>query len=408
MTPLLLFKRVSYWSSADASTIPQVTILQVKFPNVEDQLAWRIFPCATKSYGFGRLCFSGALFILTVFLGIAGCHRGSTPEVEAKISFTQVPQATSGDQNQQDVIEGTISGTRPEQRLVVYSKTGGLWWLQPLLTSPFTAILPGGVWRNEAHLGTDYAVILVEPSYHPEAVLDHLPHVGRGVASVAFTPGQEKSSSHFIDFSGFTWRVRFRPSDRGGTVNPYVPENVHTDAAGALHMTIVNRDGVWTCSEVNLTRSLGYGTYSFVVEDISKLDISAMFGIFTWDYSTDRENHREFDIDISRWGQPERKNAEFVVQPALLPVNSSRFEAPAGKLKHTVVWEPGRITMTTFRMAGTTEGSVVSRHVFTTEVPTPGSESLRLTLYAYQDPNHKAPRLQHSVEVIVDGFEFLP
>ncbi len=385
MRPLRLFERVSYWTSADTSIIPPVNSLNLTMHQAVV-----------------------ATLAIVAALGLAACHRGTIPEVEAKISFTQVPQATSGDQNQRDVIEGTVSGARPEQQLVVYSKTGGLWWLQPLLTSPFTAILPDGVWRNEAHLGTDYAVLLVEPAYHPEAVLDQLPHVGRGVVSVAFTPGQEKSSSYFIDFGGFTWRVRWKPSDRGGVPNPYFPENVYTDAAGALHMQIVNRDGVWTCSEVNLTRSLGYGTYSSVVEDISKLDTSAVFSVFTWDYSTDRENHREFDIDISRWADPGRKNAEFLVQPGLLPVNSSRFDAPAGKLKHTVVWEPGRITMTTFRMVGSSEGPVVNRHVFTTEIPTPGSESLRMALFVYHDPNHKAPGLQHPVEVIVDGFEFLP
>jgi hypothetical protein len=389
---------------AETSTVPQV-----RFPSIGKlERGNRMIPHGMKDCGRGRLRLAGALLFVVASLGLAGCHRDASRDVEAKILFTQVPQATQGDRNQQDVIEGTVSGARPGQRLVLYSKTGGLWWLQPLLTSPFTAILPGGVWRNEAHLGTDYAVLLVEPAYQPEAVLNQLPQPGRGVASVAVAPGQEKSSSHFIDFSGFTWRVRWKPSDRGGTLSPYVPENVYTDDAGALHMRIISRDGKWACSELNLTRSLGYGTYSFVVDDISKLDTSAVFGIFTWDYSTDQENHREFDIDISRWGDPQRKNAEFVVQPAFLPVNSSRFEAPAGKLNYTIAWEPGRIVMTTSRMSGSSDGSVVSRHVFTTEIPTPGSESLRMTLYVYADPNHRAAGLQHPVEVIVDGFEFLP
>lgn len=83
-----------------------------------------------------------------------------------------MPQWNPGDQNQQDVIEGTVSGARQGQRLVIYSKSGGLWWLQPLLTSPFTAILPDQVWRNETHLGTEYAVLLVDSSFHPAAILE--------------------------------------------------------------------------------------------------------------------------------------------------------------------------------------------------------------------------------------------
>jgi hypothetical protein len=363
-----------------------------------------ILPMQTKRL----LRFAVPLLLITPILSLAACRQRMQQDAEIKIAFTQVPERSPGDRDLQDVMEGTIKGAKPGQRLVLYSKVGGLWWLQPLLNSPFTAILPGGVWRNETHLGMEYAVVLVDLAYHPAAVLDQLPQLGKGVVAVAATPGQEKSSSSFIDFSSYTWRVRKKPSDRGGTPHPYDPENVYTDDAGALHLRIMSREQQWSCSEINLTRSLGYGTYSFVVEDISKLDPSAVFGVFTWDYSTDRENHREFDINLSQWGDPKSKNAEFVVQPAFLPVNFSRFVAPSGKLKYTIVWEPGRITMTTSRVSGPPDSSVVFRHVFTTEIPTPGSESFRMTLYVYGDPNHKSSKLRHPVEVVVDGFEFLP
>lgn len=346
--------------------------------------------------------------IPVLFITLAGCDQVAKPDLHAKISFTQVPIRDPGDRNEQDILEGTVSGARQGQRLVIYSKSGGLWWLQPLLTSPFTAILPDGIWRNETHLGTEYAVLLVDPSYQPVAVFDRLPQRGRGVAAVAVTPGQEKSSSLFVDFSGFTWRVRWKPSDRGGTSNPYNASNVYTDKAGRLHLQIVKRDQGWTCSEVNLTRSLGYGTYSFTVEDISRLEPAVVFGMFTWDNSADKDNHREFDINISRWGDPRRKNAEFVLQPSLVSANTFRFAAPAGKLKHTIVWEHGRITMTTSRASADAGGSVVSRHTFTSEVPAPGSESVRMTFFIYWNAKDKSPDVHHRAEVIVDRFEFMP
>lgn len=348
------------------------------------------------------------LFLTALLLVVTGCRPAMRQHGEPKILFTQVPEWSLGDQNQFDIMEGTITGARAGQRLVIYSKTGALWWLQPLLNSPFTTILPDGVWRNEAHLGTDYGVLLVDSSYHPAAVLDHLPRPGGDIAAVAVSHGQEKSSSFFIDFSGFRWRVRWKPSDRGGTVNPYHPENVYTDRNGALHLRILKRDNRWTCSEVNLTRSLGYGTYSFTVEDTSTLDPSVVFAMFTWDFSTDQENHREFDIDISRWGDERTRNAEYVVQPPFVPANSSRFEAPAGKLKHTIVWEPGRLTMTTTRGSESSQPQVVAKHVFTSEVPTPGSEALRMTFYVYRRPNGNPRGLTHPAEVVVDQFEFLP
>jgi hypothetical protein len=351
---------------------------------------------------------SVGILLIVLLLTSAGCSRNAKHTVEPKISFTQVPQWNPGDRNLNDVMEGTVSGEQPGQRMVIYSKAGKLWWLQPLLTSPFTTILPDHVWRNETHLGTDYAVLLVDRSYQPAAVLDQLPKRGPGLAAVAIAHGPEKSSSFFVDFSGFTWRVRWKPSDRGGTVNPYNPENVYTDKAGALHLRILNRDGQWTCSEVNLTHSLGYGTYSFTVEDTSGLDPSVVFGMFTWDYSTDLENHREFDIDISRWGDPDNKNAEFVLQPNFVPANISRFSIPAGKLKHTFVWEPGRITMETSRLSGPVDSSLVFKRVFTSEIPTPGSESVRMTFYLYRKPTGNSWALQHPAEVVVDRFEYLP
>ncbi len=401
--PLQLFTRVSGYLT-ERATAHQINFIEIPAEVDGNQYkSYEIEGCMNTRLGFVAI-----LLLVMLHLSLSGCHQGTNQDVEAKISFTQVPQWNPGDQNQQDVIEGTVSGARQGQRLVIYSKSGGLWWLQPLLTSPFTAILPDQVWRNETHLGTEYAVLLVDSSFHPAAILSQLPKRGQGIAAVAATRGQEKSSSFFVDFSGFTWRVRWKPSDRGGTSNPYRPENVYTDKAGALHLQIVKRDQRWTCSEVNLTRSLGYGTYSFTVEDISGLEPPVVFGMFTWDYSTDRENHREFDINIGRWGDPNNKNAEFVVQPPFVPVNISRFVAPPGKLQHTVEWRPGKITMITSRVSGAAGDSMVSRHVFTSEVPTPGSESVRMTLYVYWNPNGKSSGLQHRAEVVVDRFEFLP
>ena len=356
----------------------------------------------------GQLRFAAILILTPVLIVLTSCHKLTNDGSEAKILFTQVPQWDLGDVNQSDVIEGKVSGSRQGQQIVLYSKTGGLWWLQPRLNSPTTPILPDGVWRNEVHLATDYAALLVDSSYHPIPVLAELPKPGRGIDTVAASRGQEQSSSFFVNFSGFQWRVRKVPSDRGGAVNPYDPRNVYVDKAGALHLQIVNRNNQWTCSEVSLTRSLGYGTYSFIVEDTSHLEPAVMFGMFTWDFSNDQENHREFDINISRWGDSANQNAEFVVQPASEAINMSRFEAPAGRLKHTITWEAGRVTMMTFRVLADSQSVLVSKRVFTSQVPTAGSESVRMTFFVYSDPNRKLSTIHDRAEVVVDHFEFLP
>jgi hypothetical protein len=354
---------------------------------------------------------SVGLFLAKVAVGLGlcvsmfGCERYQTVVPPPAISFKQVPPTNAGDRDQEDVILGGVTGAKPDQQIVLYSKVGNLWWVQPMVDAPFTPILRDGVWRNETHLGTEYAALLISPGFKPSATMSALPAVGGPIAAVAQTKGQPVSSSVFIDFSGFKWRVRTAPSDRGGTMNIYDPRNVYTDQRGALHLKIIQRDGRWTCSELNLTRSLGYGTYTFMVDDTSTLEPAAVFGIFTWDYSSKDQNHREFDIETSQWGDPMRKNAQYVIQPYYSPSNTWPFSSPAGPLMHTITWEPGRILMTT---SVRRTSRIVATHVFAPEVPKPGSESVRMNLYAYFDSHRKFPPLQHGAEVVVEKFSYLP
>jgi hypothetical protein len=57
-----------------------------------------------------------------------------------------------------------------------------------------------------------------------------------------------------------------------------------------------------------------------------------------------------------------------VVQPEFAPLNKVRFAAPPGKLKHSFIWESGRVTMLTSRVSANGSTSVVSQHVFTSEI----------------------------------------
>jgi hypothetical protein len=49
-------------------------------------------------------------------------------------------------------------------------------------------------------------------------------------------------------------------SVKGGANNLYDPENAWTAASGALHMQIRKKSDRWSCAEIFLNRSLGYGT----------------------------------------------------------------------------------------------------------------------------------------------------
>lgn len=342
--------------------------------------------------------------VLLCFL-LCGC-RLLRAKTEPSIEFSRVPPADAGGPDKLDIIQGRVIGARPGERIVLYAKNGN-WWVQPLVNEPLTRIQADSKWVNSTHLGTEYAALLVEPGYRPPATMSALPLPGGGVVAVAsakgVTPGSSVSKTVF--FGGYEWRVRDAPSNRGGN-NVYDPSNAWTDSDGALHLRIARIADQWTCAEATLTRSFGYGTYSFVVRDTSHLEPAAVFSMFTWDYAGTNPSHREMDIEVSGWGDPTTQNAQYVVQPFYVPEDASRFTVPSGILTHSFRWEPGRVSFRTVR--GSESGSPerpIAKHVFTSGVPSPGAESVRVSLFIFRSA--KEP-LQKENEVVIEKFEYLP
>ena len=345
------------------------------------------------------------VLLLAVGGVVAGCGAPAPPGPPA-ITFSSVPEAGGGGPERLAPIGGRVSGARPGQQIVVYSKSG-LWWVQPLTAQPFTRIEPDGSWKNDIHLGTEYAALLVEPGYRPPDTTESLPPTGGGVVAVATVKGAGDFATRprkVLTFSGYEWDVREIPSDRGGT-NDYDRANAWTDAKGFLHLALAQREGRWTSAEVILTRSLGFGTYVFTVQDLSGLDPAAAFGMLTWDDESAEQNHRELDIEISQWGDRSIPNGQFVLQPYYVPANVARFSAPSGTLTHSFRWEPGRARFRTVRGATLTDVPPVAQHEFTAGVPTPGAERVRINLYYFR---YSPAPPQKDVEVVVERFQYLP
>jgi hypothetical protein len=211
-------------------------------------------------------------------------------------------------------------GAVPGQQLVLYARSD-VWWIQPFANQTFTKIQPDSTWKNATHLGTDYAALLVEPGFHPGLKIATLPALGNGVDVVAVKAGSGGTPivSKTLHFSGYDWAVRTAGSDRGGEPNAYDPDNVWMDEKGYLHLRMQERSGQWSCAEVRLTHSLGYGTYRFVVQDSSHLTPSAVLGIFIFDDQSADAIRNELDIEMSRWGNPQGKNAQYVGSAVLCP-----------------------------------------------------------------------------------------
>jgi hypothetical protein len=342
------------------------------------------------------------MWLLVVFWTAACSQNAPAPS----ITFTRIPAAAKGGPDVLDTIEGRITDARPGQRLVLYARSS-IWWVQPSPNLPYTDIRQDSTFSNKTHLGTEYAALLVEPDHQPPATLENLPREGGSVARVVVVPGDPKAKPvrHALQFAGYEWTIRAAPSDRGGP-NQFDPTNAWTDGDGALHLRIAGAPGRWTCAELSLTRSFGYGLYTFTVDDISTLDPAARFAIFTWDGPAVAQYGREMSINIGRYGDRPEDNARYVVQPSDVPLNRSNFFAPAGILTHQLRWEPDRAAFRTFRGARAgADARPIAEHTFTTGVPGAGNETIRFSLFVYQ--RNPTP-MQKPAEVVVRRFTFEP
>jgi len=240
--------------------------------------------------------------------------------------------------------------------------------------------------------------------------MDVAPTQGPSVALVTIVKGvgpPQFAPTGSLKFSGYDWGVRMIASNKGGLNNLYDPQNAWTDASGALHLQIKKKSGMWSCAEIFLNRSLGYGTYAVTVRDTSHLEPAANFSMFTFDELRSEEQFREMDVEVGGRGDGANKNnARYVIQPLYIPGNLFAFAAPSGTLTHVLHWEPGHATFRTFRGRSAGRGAqLVSEHEFTSGIPAPGKAILRLIFYVVASDKYP---MQKPSEVVIEKFEYLP
>src|SRR5271168_5020715 len=356
--------------------------------------------------------------VLLVYFVLTACHsssRDSDPTVafsKVAAAYEESPYKTDITERdyKTDIIDGRVTGARPGQRMVLYAKTDGRWGLCQQSGQPFINIETDGRWKALVHLGLQYAALLVDPTYNPPEQTESLPTVGNGVIALAVVNGEGPApvlpSPKILNFSGYEWTASSGPIFHAGSRNFFDPANVWTDERGALHLRISGSPGKWSAGELKLTRSLGYGTYRFHVRDASHLEPTALLTLIAWDGIGTESNRHELDVELGRWGYLDNTNVHYVVQPYYVPANFVAFRAPPGAYTHSFRWEPGQVTFSTVAGSGNTGGSrVVNQHVFTSGVPSPEGESVRIALYVFH--LGRIP-LKKETEVIIDKFEYLP
>ncbi len=355
------------------------------------------------------LCpYAKRLLILVCFLALQGCgsrESSASPTIE----FTKIPPAAQGGRERVDTIAGRVRNAHPGQQIVIYAHSGQ-WWVQPWPEHPLIPIKADSTWSTETHLGFEYAALLVGPDYQPLPTIDVAPTQGGSVALVATVKGSgtpQLAPTGSLKFSGYDWGVRMIESDKGGLSNLYSPENAWVDASGALHLQITKKLSKWSCAEIFLNRSLGYGTYSTTVRDTSHLEPAAVFSMFTFDEWNSEQHFREMDVEVrGRADAAPKNNAQYEIQPLYIPGNLFAFAAPAGRLTFILRWESGYATFKTVRgRSAEAAAQLVSEHQFASGIPTPGKAIPRLVFYVVA--SDKNP-MQKPAEVVVEKFEYLP
>jgi hypothetical protein len=350
-------------------------------------------------------------------LVLTGCHSSSKISA-ASLAFSKVPAAYLESPHKTDIferdyktdmIEGRATGAVPGQRIVLYAMTDGRWGVCRQSGQPFANIETDGRWKASVHLGIQYAALLVDPTYNPPEQTESLPIVGNGVAALAVVNGEGATPvlppPKILNFSGYEWTASTGPIFHAGSRNFFDPANVWTDEGGSLHLRISGSPGKWTAAELKLKRSLGYGTYRFQVRDVSHLEPSALLTLIAWDGVGTESNRHELDVELGRWGYLDNTNVKYVVQPYYVPANSVALRVPPGLYTYSFRWEPEKVTFSTVPESGDGSGGRIDQHVFTSGVPSPEGESVRIALYVFHQG--RIP-LKDENEVIIDKFEYLP
>jgi hypothetical protein len=158
----------------------------------------------------------------------------------------------------------------------------------------------------------------------------------------------------------------------------------------------------WVVGEVVNTKSLGFGTYTWVLASrVDNLDPSMVLGLFTYDSADPSFNNREIDIEASRWGNgSDPTNADFVVQPYSTAGNLIRTtQGPSLPATFSFTWTGTRVSFSA-------PGASPSSWTYTgPDVPPNGAALADINFWLQSG---HAPQSGQGAEVIIKSFAFTP
>ena len=222
------------------------------------------------------------------------------------------------------------------------------------------------------------------------------------------------ASAATVSFGGYTWDVR----EGGGGPGPnrWSADNVWVDDAG-LHLRIAQSGGQWTCAEVTMTESLGFGTYEFQLTGRpDQFDRNTVLGLF--DYTTPAlgpDGTNEIDIEFAQWGNAGNANRlNWTVYPPALGPAPTHHEVPLSltgdATTHRFTWTSRGVKFVS--MYGYQDGAVQNLIAKWNDAPTKPKQHIpqhaipvHLNLWLFQG---RAPVDGQPVEVVIRSFRFTP
>lgn len=330
-------------------------------------------------------------------------------------------------------LTGRVTGaTSATHAVAVYIGIDGAGWItKPTFSSPTVPIQADGSFSANVTTGggldlraTMFCAALVPAGYTPPQA--------SAAGSVPPTLLYDAIAWHerygpTLEFAGRTWAIKDFPTPVGPGPNAFSddPNDIWVDAQDRLHLTLNFHDGTWWSTAVQLTESLGFGTYHFVTESENEdLDPNVTFGAFTYDsygddWSVPNFPFRELDFEDSRWGDPQDPTtSQIVVQPHWVPGNIERFTLPDlaadPRVSRWFDWRETSVHFSTVLGDLTPCNFPAAALVHTFDyahdpsqshyVPTEGRERFRFNLWL----NDPAPLGTDPIEVIISDFRFSP
>jgi len=137
--------------------------------------------------------FKSTLVLAAVLYLLApASHFTAEASPKPRIKITDIPPASAqGSATATNLIGGIAYGKDLSKccRVIIYAHTDA-WYVQPTVASPYTPIGENGKWQTTTHPGAQYAALLVESSFKPEARIDNLPAAGGEILAEDVQPGK--------------------------------------------------------------------------------------------------------------------------------------------------------------------------------------------------------------------------